>query len=74
MMNPPTGTVTLLFTAIEDSTNRRELAPEAIYKALARHDDILRQIIEAHGGYIFKANDHAVRAAFATAQDSTTEL
>lgn len=38
--------------------------------ALARHNELLRQVIEAHKGYIFKLWGDAVYAAFDTATDA----
>ena len=63
--SPPTGTVTLLFTDIEGSTKRWEHLPQAMATALARHDDLLRDAIEAHRGYVFKTVGDAFCAAFA---------
>jgi class 3 adenylate cyclase len=63
----PTGTVTFLFSDIEESARRWERAPEAMSAALARHDAVLRAAIEAHGGYVFKVVGDAFCAAFATA-------
>ncbi len=54
MAELPTGTVTFLFTDIEGSTTRWEQHPEAMQAALARHDAILREAIEGHGGVVFK--------------------
>jgi predicted ATPase/class 3 adenylate cyclase len=65
-----TGTVTFLFTDIEGSTTRWEQHPEAMRTALARHDALLREVITAHGGYVFKMVGDAVYAAFATARDA----
>jgi len=42
MGDPPTGTVTFLFTDIEGSTNRWELYPQAMQAAPQRHDVIVR--------------------------------
>ena len=39
--------------------------------ALARHDEILRAAIEAHGGYTFKTVGDAFCAAFPTAPEAT---
>ena len=50
----PTGTVTFLFTDIEGSTTRWEHQRVAMQTALARHDAILREAIETHGGTVFK--------------------
>ena len=67
MANPPTGTVTFLFTDIEGSTKLWELYPDAMKVALARHDIILRQAIESHGGVVFKTVGDAFCAAFSSA-------
>src|SRR5689334_15487655 len=63
---PPSGTVTFLFTDIEGSTKRWEQQREVMSSALARHDNILRQVIEGHGGYVFKTVGDAFCAAFPT--------
>jgi class 3 adenylate cyclase len=68
----PTGTVTFLLTDIEGSTTRWEHHPEAMRTALARHDTLLRQVITAHGGVVFKMVGDAVYAAFAVAADAVT--
>ncbi|HSH79390.1 MAG TPA: adenylate/guanylate cyclase domain-containing protein, partial [Herpetosiphonaceae bacterium] len=62
----PTGTVTFLFTDIEGSTTRWEHQRQAMQRALARHDAILREAIEAHGGHVFKTVGDAFCAAFAS--------
>jgi class 3 adenylate cyclase len=54
MSSLPTGTVTFLFTDIEGSTKLWERSPQAMQRALARHDQILRDAVEERGGYIFK--------------------
>jgi len=66
----PTGTVTFLFTDIEGSTKLWEHHPEAMQKALARHDELLRQIIATHKGYVFKTVGDAFCAAFATTAEA----
>jgi serine/threonine protein kinase/class 3 adenylate cyclase len=66
VVNPPTGTVTFLFTDIEGSTFMWERNPARMQAALARHDEILRTIIESHGGYVFKTVGDAFCAAFIT--------
>ena len=70
MSEAPTGTVTFLFTDIEGSTTRWEHHPEAMHTALARHDALLRQVITAHHGFVFKMVGDAVYAAFAVAADA----
>ncbi len=64
-MPPPTGTVTLLFTDIEGSTRLWEERPDAMRVALARHDQLMREAIERHGGFVFKTIGDAFCAAFA---------
>ncbi len=70
MNNPPTGTVTFLFTDIEGSTKRWEQYPQAMQIALARHDTLLRDAIEGNGGYVFKTMGDAFCAAFPTPRDA----
>ena len=48
----PSGTVTLLFTDIEGSTELlHELGPEAYAEALAEHRRLLRHVFSACGGF-----------------------
>ena len=70
MSQPPTGTVTFLFTDIEGSTKLWEQHPEAMRPALARHDVLLCQSIESCGGYVFKTVGDAFCAAFSTAHQA----
>lgn len=72
MTELPTGTITFLFTDIEGSTQRWERFPGAMGAAIARHDAVLREAIEAQGGYVFKTVGDAFCAAFATAQGAIT--
>src|SRR6266446_3802909 len=64
---PPSGTVTFLFTDIEGSTRLWATQHDAMRSSLARHDALLRQCVEAHGGHVFKTAGDAFCAAFATA-------
>ena len=66
----PTGTVTFLFTDIEGSTALWEQYPAAMQAALARHDALLRQAIEAATGCIVKTTGDGVYAAFRSATDA----
>ena len=70
MPDPPTGTVTFLFTDVEGSTKLWEQHPEAMKPALAHHDAILRASVESHHGYVVKMRGDGIHAAFATASDA----
>src|SRR6185312_7701777 len=48
----PAGTVTFLLTDIEGSTRLWETVPEAMEVALERHDHLLAEVIEGHGGAV----------------------
>jgi predicted ATPase len=58
--------VTFLFTDVEGSTRRWEADANGMRAALAAHDDVLRQVIEAQGGWLFKHTGDGVCAAFAS--------
>jgi predicted ATPase/class 3 adenylate cyclase len=62
----PSGVVTFLFTDVEGSTRRWEADAEGMRMALATHDAVLRDAIEAHGGWLFKHTGDGVCAAFAS--------
>ena len=62
----PSGVVTFLFTDIEGSTRRWEADADAMRSALAAHDEVLRDAIEAHDGWLFKHTGDGVCAAFAS--------
>jgi class 3 adenylate cyclase len=68
--NPPTGTLTFLFTDIEGSTKLWERDSSVMQLALAHHDEILRSAIEERGGYVFKTIGDAFCCAFSTAPDA----
>ncbi len=68
MSQPPTGTLTFLFTDIEGSTARWETQREAMAAALVRHDTLLRGAIEGRGGTVFKTVGDAFCAVFADAE------
>jgi predicted ATPase/class 3 adenylate cyclase len=56
--------VTLLFTDIEESTRLWADFPEAMPGALERHDALLDQAVERHGGRVVKRTGDGVDAAF----------
>lgn len=70
MNQPPSGTVTFLFTDIEGSTSLWQQHPELMGEWLTRHHNILQHSIEANGGYVFQIIGDAFCAAFHTAQDA----
>ncbi|MBI3737799.1 MAG: adenylate/guanylate cyclase domain-containing protein, partial [Chloroflexi bacterium] len=72
-MNPafPSGTVTFLFTDLEGSTHLWENHAEAMKSALARHDSILKAVIESNHGHVIKTTGDGVHAVFATAVNGT---
>jgi predicted ATPase/class 3 adenylate cyclase len=51
---PQTGVLTFVFTDIEGSTARWDRAPDAMAQALATHDTIVSETLQAHGGSVFK--------------------
>ncbi len=55
-----------MFTDVEGSTRRWEADAEGMRAALAAHDEVLRNAIEAHGGWLFKHTGDGVCAAFAS--------
>ena len=62
----PSGVVTFLFTDVEGSTRRWEADADGMRVALAAHDQVLRGVIQAHGGWLFKHTGDGVCAAFAS--------
>src|SRR5215210_1046630 len=66
MLNLPTGMVAFLFTDIEGSTQRWERHGQHMKSAVERHDAIMREAIEASGGFVFRTEGDAFRAAFDT--------
>ena len=62
----PSGVVTFLFTDVEGSTRRWEADADEMRLALTAHDEVLRGVIEAHGGWLFKHTGDGVCAAFAS--------
>ena len=68
----PGGTVTFLFTDVEDSTRSWEEAPAETATALQVHNAILRDAIERHGGYVFSTVGDGFGAAFARAGDAAS--
>src|SRR5437764_5879999 len=61
---------TFLFTDIEGSTKLWEQFPERMRSALARHDSILRRVIEGQGGTVFKTVGDSFCSTFQTVSDA----
>jgi class 3 adenylate cyclase len=66
MGDPPSGAVTFLFTDIEGSTRRWEADADVMRAALLAHNEVLRDAIESHGGFLFSHTGDGVVAAFAS--------
>ena len=60
----PSGTFTFLFSDIEGSTRRWQADRDAMAVALAEHDQVVRDIVEAHGGTVFKNTGDGACAVF----------
>lgn len=58
------GVLTFVFTDIAGSTRLWERVPEAMQRALARHDAILREAAAAHNGRVFKTVGDACYCVF----------
>ena len=68
MTQPPSGTVTFLFTDIEGSTEIAQAHPAAWESLRARHDELLQSALDTHHGFVFQRVGDACCAAFATAE------
>lgn len=60
----PAGVVTFVFSDIEGSTRLWESEPEGMALSLARHDEIVRNIVGTHGGEVFKHTGDGFGAVF----------
>jgi predicted ATPase/class 3 adenylate cyclase len=69
-MIQPSGIVTFLFTDIEGSTRRWETQPELMKVAFAQQEKIMREMMAAHGGYVYKMIGDAFQVAFVHAADA----
>jgi len=61
----PAGTVTFLFTDIEGSTSLWELDSGRMAGVVARHDAMVGDIVQGHGGYVFATGGDGFAVAFA---------
>ena len=51
----PTGVLTFCFSDIEGSTALWETHPEAMADALVRHDELIADVVEVHGGSLIES-------------------
>jgi len=70
MNDLPSGTVTFLFTDIEGSTRLIQQHPEAMKRALARHNALLQGAIGVHHGHVFQILGDGFCTAFEDAGDA----
>ena len=66
----PSGTVTFLFTDIEDSTVLWDRSQQAMTEALSHHDRLITSAIGHHRGYVFASGGDGFAAAFASASEA----
>ena len=68
----PGGTITVVMTDIEGSTQGWDADADAMAAALRRHDEILAAVVEAHGGHrpLEQGEGDSVVAGFARASDA----
>jgi predicted ATPase/class 3 adenylate cyclase len=64
------GTLTFLFTDLEGSTRLWERFPQAMKRALERHDSILRSAVTAAGGQVVKTTGDGLMAVFGSAAEA----
>jgi predicted ATPase/class 3 adenylate cyclase len=67
---PGSGTLTFLFTDLEGSTRLWERFPQAMRRALERHDTILQAAVTASHGRVVKATGDGLMAVFGSAADA----
>ena len=66
----PGGTVTFLYSDLEDSTQPWDEAPSDTAPSREINDSIVRRVIEQHGGFVFATRGAGLAAAFSTAGDA----
>jgi len=66
----PSGTVTIVFTDVQDSTKLWDRDPTMMRQVLTAHDAIMRSAITRCGGYEVKTEGDAFMVAFSDAGDA----
>lgn len=70
-LSAPDGTVTILFSDIEGSTQlNEELGDDAFVKLLTEHDRLVRSQVERHGGTVVKSQGDGFMVVFASPRDA----
>jgi predicted ATPase/class 3 adenylate cyclase len=72
MIQAPQGTVTFMFTDIQGSTKLWETFPNAMKAVIARHDELMLQVLDTHNGYLVKSMGDGLLAAFVSAVDGVS--
>ncbi len=67
MTEPPSGTVSFLFTDVAGSTRLWDSDRRGMAESLAVHDRIVQAAIADYGGYVFSTAGDSFGAAFPTA-------
>src|SRR5262245_48122642 len=70
MSEPPSGTVTLLFTDIEGSTRLLRRLGDGYAEQLALHRALLRGAFESNGGHVLEGEGDAFFVAFQSAGEA----
>lgn len=70
MLPDKASTFTFLFTDIEGSTSLWERFPQAMKRALERHDSILLTAVTAAGGQVIKTTGDGLMAVFGSAAEA----
>jgi len=73
-MNEPSSFATFLFTDIEGSTSMWEEQPEQMAQAIARHDALLADAVQAHRGRVVKTTGDGIYATFPDAADAVAAV
>jgi adenylate cyclase len=69
-IDPPTGTLALVFTDIKNSTLLWESNPVAMRAAIKVHNTIMRRALRNIGGYEVKTEGDAFMVTFKNAEDA----
>ncbi|MEM9466641.1 MAG: adenylate/guanylate cyclase domain-containing protein [Actinomycetota bacterium] len=70
MSGIPSGLVTFVFTDVEGSTRLWDTVPEDMQVALARHDALVADAVQAHEGHVFSTGGDGYGISFHTTQQA----